>query len=95
MVDESEKFKDDQSENEDFDLENKENNNYILDEYELEDENSKKDNVYYRENPFSEIIEIENKQIIKLPGIESLRDFKKFLNGNIYNKDKFTFSDKY
>ena len=89
MVDESEKFKDDQSENEDFDLENKENNNYILDEYELEDENSKKDNVYYRENPFSEIIEIENKQIIKLPGIESLRDFKKFLNGNIYNKDKF------
>ena len=69
MVDESEKFKDDQSENEDFDLENKENNNYILDEYELEDENSKKDNVYYRENPFSEIIEIENKQIIKLPGI--------------------------
>ena len=97
MMDEFEKFKDGLFENENLDLENKENNNFIFDEYELEDENNKKDNVYYSENPFSKIIEneekpkreIKNKKIIKLPGIESLRDFNKILNGNIYNKNKF------
>ena len=100
MLDTEDKFEVEPFENDDeLQLINKESFKFIYDEYEYEDESSKIDNVYYRENPFAKGIdfdfdtkqkeEIINKNVIKLPGIESFKNFNEFINGNIYNKDEF------
>ena len=97
MKDDNDKFEVEPFENDNFELINKENIKYIHDEYEYEDEDSIKDNVYYKENPFAKGIEIEtkpkktiiNKNVIKLPGIESFKDFNEFMNGNLYNRQEF------
>ena len=97
MKDDNDKFEVEPFENDNFELINKENIKYIHDEYEYEDEDSIKDNVYYKENPFAKGIEIEtkpkktiiNKNVIELPGIESFKDFNEFMNGNLYNREKF------
>ena len=75
---------------------NKENMNFIYDEYEDEEEKIK--NIYYRKNPFKErkyakqnLNKETNPKFIKLPGIDFFdeENLKQFMNGGIYEKSKF------